>query len=275
MLVNAADGAYSVSQQPAPLVVGGARRSRIVGGWLLLCSVFVFAMVIVGGLTRLTESGLSMVDWAPITGVLPPTNDAEWQALFTRYQASPEYQKVNQHLDLEGFKGIFWLEYIHRVLGRVTGMVVLVPLLVFAARRWLSRRLVLRVVGLFALGGLQGALGWFMVKSGLVDVPRVSPYRLAAHLSLALALYGAVLWSAWDLLLGRAPAAFVPRGARRLLGATTAAAGLTVVWGAFVAGLDAGLVYNTWPLMGDGLVPSGMASLSPGWANALDRKSVV
>src|SRR5215831_8634428 len=158
--------------------------------WLLACCALVFAMVVVGGITRLTHSGLSIV------GALPPLNENDWQEAFRKYQDTPQFRQVNPHMDLAGFKAIFWWEYVHRLLGRLIGAVFLIPLVWFAARGRLSRELTWKLAGIFALGGLQGALGWYMVQSGLVDNPRVSQYRLAAHLALALAIYAAMLWVA-------------------------------------------------------------------------------
>jgi len=173
------------------LVGAGERRQRGIGIWLLVVAVMVAGMVVLGGLTRLTESGLSMVDWRPITGWLPPLTHESWEAAFRAYQAYPEYQKVNAGMSLEEFQGIFWLEYVHRLWGRLIGVVFAVPLVVLLIRRRVDRPLGWKLAGLFVLGGLQGALGWYMVKSGLVDRPDVSQYRLVAHLGFALLIYGA------------------------------------------------------------------------------------
>jgi cytochrome c oxidase assembly protein subunit 15 len=227
----------------------------------------VFAMVVIGGVTRLTQSGLSIVEWQPILGTLPPLGDAAWQAAFAEYQKFPEYQKVNQGMTLDAFKSIFWVEYIHRLWGRLIGLVFAVPLVLFWIRGRLPRALRWPLVGIFALGGLQGALGWYMVKSGLIDRPDVSPYRLTAHLLLALAIYGAVLWVAFDLVAPRGH-----RGPSRSLGRwLLALVVLTIAAGGFVAGLDAGFAFNTFPLMDGKLVPDDYAALSPAWQNVFEN----
>src|SRR5215470_18073612 len=190
-----------------------ARDERAVAIWLLACCALVFAMVVVGGITRLTHSGLSIVEWQPIVGAMPPLNENDWQEAFRKYQDTPQFRQVNPHMDLAGFKSIFWWEYLHRLLGRLVGAAFLLPVVWFAARGRLSRELTWKLAGIFVLGGLQGAMGWYMVRSGLVDDPRVSQYRLAAHLGIALLIYAAMLWIALDLLFPRT--AEVPRGLRR------------------------------------------------------------
>ena len=236
-----------------------APADRGVGWWLVGCAAMVFAMVVIGGIARLTESGLSMVEWRPVLGVLPPFADAEWQRIFEAYRASPQYRDLNAGMTFGDFKTIFWWEYVHRLWGRLIGVVFIVPLVWFALRGRLSGRLGMRLAALFLLGGLQGLLGWYMVQSGLVDEPRVSPLRLAAHLLLALVILSGLLWTAFDLLAARTPAPAdrrLPR-VRALALATLAALTVTVVSGAFVAGTDAGLTYNTFPLMDGDLVPAG------------------
>src|SRR5262245_371031 len=189
------------------------RRPNAVALWLLACCALVFAMVVVGGITRLTHSGLSIVEWQPIVGALPPLDDAAWQESFAKYRETPQFKQVNPDMDLAGFKSIFWWEYVHRLLGRLIGAAFLVPLVWFAARGRITRELKWKLASIFVLGGLQGAMGWYMVQSGLVDNPRVSQYRLAAHLALALAIYAAMLWIALGLLFPRGAAA--PKGLRR------------------------------------------------------------
>jgi len=211
--------------------------------------------VVLGGVTRLTGSGLSMVEWKPLLGWLPPFTEADWQALFDKYRQFPEYQKKNIGMTLAEFEGIFWLEYLHRLLGRLIGVAFLLPFLWFLVRRRIDRRLLPRLVLLLALGGLQGLLGWYMVKSGLVDRPDVSQYRLAAHLGLAVLIYGVMIWLALSLLLAR-PAAAAP-GLRRAALGVAALVLLTLLSGALVAGLDAGFVYNSFPLMDGRLLPAG------------------
>ena len=177
-------------------------HSLILGFWLLGCAAIVYLMIVVGGMTRLTQSGLSMVEWEPIMGIIPPIGEAAWLEVFAKYKTSPEYLKVNAGMSLEAFKGIFYWEYGHRVLGRVIGMIYLLPLLFFLAKGMVPRAWYARLFGLFILGGLQGLMGWYMVKSGLVDVPRVSQYRLTAHLGLALVIFAYMIWFAMDFLRG-------------------------------------------------------------------------
>src|SRR6185369_9194744 len=178
-------------------MTAGDRRQ--VAAWLFVCAAFTFAMVVVGGITRLTESGLSIVEWQPIVGALPPLQQADWEALFAQYRETPQYQKVFSEIGLEGFKSIFWWEYAHRLLGRTIGLVFLLPFSFFLFKKKLSKPLAWKLGGLFVLGGLQGAMGWYMVKSGLVDDPRVSHFRLTAHLGLALLIFGAMQWVAMSL----------------------------------------------------------------------------
>jgi len=246
-----------------------------VAGWLLLCCIMIFAMVILGGVTRLTGSGLSMVEWDPIFGFVPPLGQQEWEAVFAQYRASPEYRKVNLGMDLHGFKSIYWFEFSHRVLGRSIGTVFLIPFLYFIWRGMLPRKWVPRLMGAFVLGGLQGLLGWYMVKSGLVDQPHVSQYRLTAHLGLALLIYCYLLWLLYDLLFpDREPSSVAQRSgkaARWLF----ALAGTTVLSGGFVAGLKAGHAYNTFPKMdGQWLPPAGWM-LQPGWKNLFENIATV
>lgn len=222
-------------------------------------------MVVLGGVTRLTGSGLSMVDWRPLLGWLPPLDHDAWQRVFDLYRQSPQFREVNAQMDVEAFKGIFWLEYFHRLLGRTIGVVFLVPFLAFLATRHIARRDWPKYLGMFALGGLQGALGWYMVASGLVDDPHVSQYRLVAHLTTALLIYGWMLWVALSLLTPRQAARPHPWFARSAW--LTGLVSLTVLSGGFVAGLKAGLVYNTFPKMGEHWIPPGLAALTPAWQN--------
>jgi cytochrome c oxidase assembly protein subunit 15 len=248
---------------------------RQVAGWLLLCCTMIFAMVILGGVTRLTGSGLSMVEWDPIFGILPPLDQQQWEDVFAKYRESPEYREINLGMDLEGFKRIYWFEFSHRLLGRSIGTVFLIPFLYFLARRMLTPKLVPRLAIAFVLGGLQGLLGWYMVKSGLVDVPHVSQYRLTAHLSLAVLIYCYLLWLLLDLLF---PQRAEETGARVLTKAALllfALASLTVVSGGFVAGLKAGFAYNTFPKMGEHWLPPAGWMLQPGWRNLFENIATV
>jgi len=245
------------------------RAARAVAAWLLACAALVFAMVVVGGVTRLTHSGLSIVEWQPIVGTLPPLNDVQWQETFAKYQQTPEYKLVNQGMTLDAFKGIFWWEYVHRLLGRLIGLVFLLPLLWFAFTRRIDRPLALRLAGIFVLGGLQGAMGWYMVKSGLVDDPRVSQFRLTAHLSLAFLIFAAMLWTALGLLFPRRSIAASDDATtlRRLGWWITGIVAYMVVTGGFVAGIRAGKAYNTFPLMNGHVVPPEIFMLDPWWKN--------
>jgi cytochrome c oxidase assembly protein subunit 15 len=242
---------------------------RIVAAWLLLCAAMVFAIVVVGGITRLTRSGLSIVEWQPLIGIVPPLSEAAWHELFAKYQLTPEYKLVNAGMDLDGFKRIFWWEYIHRVIARLIGLVFLLPLLVFQAKRMLDRPLAWKLWGIFVLGALQGAMGWIMVKSGLIDDPKVSPVRLTVHLGLALAIFSAELWIALGLLAPRAARA--PRLAAALPWIVFAMA----LSGGMVAGLRAGYAYNTFPLMNGHVVPPEILLLEPWWKNFLYNMATV
>lgn len=243
--------------------------------WLLICAFLVFAMVVLGGVTRLTNSGLSIVEWKPIMGTLPPLSDQEWQETFAQYQAFPEYQKINRGMSLTEFKSIFWFEYLHRLLGRSIGVAFLFPFFWFWQKKRVPPGLMPKLTFLFVLGGLQGLMGWYMVKSGLVDDPRVSQYRLAAHLALAFLIYAAMIWLALGLLR---PAAGVGReadGLRRAARAVFALISVTVVSGAFVAGLDAGFDYNSFPLMDGRLIPEAYLAHEPAWRNIFENVAAV
>jgi cytochrome c oxidase assembly protein subunit 15 len=250
-------------------LAGARKNDRAVAAWLLVCCALVFAMVVVGGVTRLTHSGLSMVEWQPVTGALPPLDQEQWHEIFLKYQGTPEYRHVNKNMSLAEFKGIFWWEYVHRLLGRLIGVAFLLPFLWFALRGRIARTLVPKLLGIFALGALQGALGWYLVKSGLVDDPRVSQYRLTAHLGIAFLIYAAMLWVALDLLHLRAPAgeSAAPRGLRRFAIAIALLIFVMTLSGGLVAGTRAGLAYNTFPLMDGYLVPPGMLATDPWYLN--------
>jgi cytochrome c oxidase assembly protein subunit 15 len=228
---------------------------RAVARWLLACCAMIFVTVIIGGITRLTESGLSITEWRPISGVLPPLSAADWQREFALYQQVPEFQQLNPDMTLEAFKGIFWWEFIHRLWGRLIGVVFAAGFLALLLRRRIRRSLAPHLVAMFVLGGLQGALGWFMVQSGLSVRTDVSQYRLAAHFLAALAIYSYMYWIALTLLRP-APVDGTARRLRPHLLAIAGALVLTLTFGAFVAGLNGGLVYNSFPLMGGALVPN-------------------
>ena len=240
--------------------------------WLVVMIAMIFAMVMIGGVTRLTQSGLSMVDWRPIMGVVPPLTAAEWEAAFAAYKAYPEYQALNYGMTLGDFKAIFLMEYAHRVWGRLIGIVFILPYLWFMIRGSVRGGLALKLGGLLALGAAQAVMGWIMVKSGLADDPSVSPYRLAAHLALAVVLAAILLW----MVLNRVPAPAPVTGTvrRRVTGALHLAlllAVLTPLSGAFVAGLDAGMTFNTFPLMDGRLIPEGLLALEPVWRNPFEN----
>ncbi|MEI6986422.1 MAG: COX15/CtaA family protein, partial [Rhodospirillaceae bacterium] len=251
--------------------------NRAIGLWLLACCAMVFAIVIIGGVTRLTHSGLSMVEWRPLIGVLPPLTEVEWQRVFGLYQLSPESRLVNHGMSLDEFKGIFWWEWFHRLFAHLIGVVFFVPFMIFWLRGKVSRSLMPRLLGLFVLGGLQGVVGWLMVASGLVDRPAVSHYRLAAHLSTAVLIFTLMLWQALDLLRplscsGNAPGS---RALRRHLVLALALALVTLVWGALVAGLHAGLIYNSFPLMNGSLLPIEAWFYEPVWVNVFENAALV
>lgn len=248
---------------------------RQVAAWLVLCCAMIFVMVILGGVTRLTGSGLSMVEWDPLFGFIPPLNDTEWQEVFAQYRTSPEYQKINVNMDLHGFKSIYWFEFGHRVLGRTIGTVFLLPFLYFLFRGMLNRPLIPRLAFAFVLGGLQGVLGWYMVKSGLVDRPHVSQYRLAAHLGLALVIYAWLLWLLFGLLFPHRQPASALSSTRRFAAGLLLISAITTLSGAFVAGLKAGYAWNTFPKMGDQWLPPSGWSLQPGWRNLFENIATV
>lgn len=251
---------------------------KAISFWLLFTALCVFGIIVLGGLTRLTESGLSIVHWKPVAGTLPPMTVEAWQAEFDAYRTSPQYEKVNFGMTLEEFKGIFWLEYLHRLAGRAIGFIFLLPFLWFAVRRQLTKPLTFKLLGLFVLGGMQGVIGWYMVKSGLIDVPSVSPYRLALHLGTAFILMGGLIWVALDLrreegdVVSTTPLpCWVSKGAAALV----AIIFLQVILGALVAGLDAGLSYNTFPLMDGHWVPNGLYIMEPAWRNHFENVTMV
>ncbi|SMF07117.1 cytochrome c oxidase assembly protein subunit 15 [Tistlia consotensis] len=246
---------------------------RAVAAWLLICCAMIFAMAVIGAITRLTESGLSIMEWDPITGAIPPLSHAEWERLFGLYQETGEYRSLPGGMTLGGFQQIFWWEWIHRLWGRTIGLVYLLPFLWFLWRRKVPAGFAAPLWIGFGLGALQGFMGWFMVESGFSARTDVSQYRLVMHLGLALLIYSYLLWIALSLLRGVTPPA--PRAPRRSLPIFLALLVLTLAAGGFVAGTDAGLTYNTFPLMDGRLVPSGYAALSPWWLNWFETIAAV
>lgn len=252
------------------------RRRRAIAVWLFVICGLVGAMILIGGLTRLTDSGLSITEWRPVTGSIPPLSDADWQSEFAKYKQIPEYQIVNKGMSLDAFKTIYWWEWTHRFLGRLVGVVFFLPFVFFLVKGWVSRPLMWRLLGVFVLGGLQGALGWFMVQSGLADRVDVSQYRLVAHLGLAFIIFASAFWLALSLLKEDALAA--DESQRRHGQWAQGFAGLVffqILLGGFVAGTDAGLTYNTWPLMDGAVVPDGLFQHSPWFVNFFENVTTI
>jgi cytochrome c oxidase assembly protein subunit 15 len=258
----------------APLSAESQDNRRNIAIWLLICCGMVVAMVIIGGITRLTESGLSMTEWRPLVGWIPPLSEAEWQRIFDRYRQTSEYKIQFPDMDLAGFKTIFWWEYIHRVWGRLIGLVFALPLLWFVVRGRIERALIPHLVALLLLGGLQGVIGWWMVVSGFVDRDDVSQYRLTTHLGMAVLILGYLLWVALGLL-SRSDRIAAPAGLRSLSRAVTGIAFVTILSGGLVAGINAGFIHNTWPLMDGGLLPDDFAALTPFWLNLFETHATV
>ena len=251
-----------------------ADRLRPVRIWLYVVAACVLLMVVVGGITRLTESGLSITSWKPISGTIPPLTDADWQAEFDAYKQIPQYQLNNASMTMDGFRAIFFWEFLHRLLGRVLGVIFLAPFLVFLVQRRIPKTLAWPLAGLFVLGGFQGLLGWWMVSSGLTELTSVSQYRLAAHLTAAALLFIALIYVPRSLEPGRPPGIVTPAsiwtGVILLVLII-----IQIAAGAFVAGLDAGMGYNTWPLMDDAIIPSGLGIMQPFWRNLFENALTV
>jgi cytochrome c oxidase assembly protein subunit 15 len=251
-----------------------ARHVRVLRIWLGTIAALIVAMILVGGATRLTDSGLSITEWQPIIGAIPPLNDTHWQEAFEAYKQIPEYTEINRGMSLEAFKAIYWWDWAHRFLGRVIGLVFLLPFIAFWAVGMIPRTYLPKLLGLFVLGGLQGALGWYMVKSGLADRTDVSQYRLAAHFGVAVAIFGYTLW----LIFGLGAARKAPAKS----GATVWVAALVLILvfvqllaGALVAGIDGGLGFNTWPLINGDFIPSGLGEASPWYLNLFENPLTV
>ena len=256
---------------------GTHSHDRAIALWLLVVAMLIFAMVILGGVTRLTGSGLSIVEWSPIMGVIPPLNEQEWQETFDKYKQFPEYQKINRDMSLSEFKGIFVFEYAHRLLGRFIGVAFLIPFLFFYFRKRIRPELIPKLIIMFVLGGLQGLLGWLMVKSGLVDRPNVSQYRLAAHFMAAILIYSYILWTAWTLLYPVPRNGWAPgiHRLRRMVRWQTAIIVLMIISGAFVAGTHAGAIFKTFPDMNGQLLPSGLFDISPILLNVFENPTTI
>lgn len=254
------------------------RNQKIMAIWLFVCCAAIFFMVVLGGVTRLTGSGLSMVEWAPIMGMLPPLSQAEWLDAFQLYKQFPEYKIHNYDMDLDGFKSIYWFEYSHRILGRLIGIIFFFPMLFFFIKGWVSSALKPKLIAMFILGGLQGLLGWYMVKSGLVNDPHVSQYRLTAHLGLALFVYAYILWVGLSLFfqdddgLNKKSILDTLKPYASFL---TIIVFVTALSGGFVAGLKAGQAYNTFPLMNGQLIPDGLFTIAPAWLNLFENVTTV
>ncbi len=249
---------------------------RVVVTWLLVVCVTIFAIVVVGGVTRLTHSGLSMVDWQPIMGVIPPLGQQEWQEAFEAYKQYPEYKQINRHMNLQQFKPIFYWEYAHRQLGRLIGVIFFLPLVIFWLQKRFATSLKRKLFMVLLLGGLQGLMGWYMVMSGLVDLPRVSHYRLAAHLSIALLLLGYIFWIVLDLLNDdRSEGRCVAKALKMSSIAVVALISVQIVYGAFTAGLRAGFGYNTFPLMNEKWIADAVGSMIPFWLNLFESNATV
>ena len=248
-----------------------ARRKKHVIIWLALVCLLVCLMVVVGGVTRLTNSGLSMVEWKPIMGTIPPLTEAEWLDTFNKYKQFPEYKILNRDMNLSEFKFIFFWEYFHRILGRLIGIVFFLPFLYFLSKRYFDKKLTIKLFIGFILGGMQGLMGWYMVKSGLVDVPHVSHYRLAAHLLLAFVIFAYLLWVIFDLIHEDKKKSAKVGGLFIFSLVITLIVAIQVVYGAFVAGRDAGFVYNTFPTMSGRLIADGWLALDPKWLNFFEN----
>ena len=239
--------------------------------WLYGVAGLILAMVLVGGATRLTDSGLSITEWKPLLGAIPPLSDADWREAFAKYQQIPEYQLINKGMSLAAFKAIYWWEWAHRFLGRFIGVAFFVPFAVFWMRGAIPKGLMPKLAGIFLLGGAQGALGWYMVKSGLAERTDVSQYRLAAHLGLAVAIYGAVLWVAFGLGRRKAGDGRVSGGLTVLAALFAGLVFLQIILGGFVAGTDAGMSHNTWPLIDGVIIPDGLGAMQPWYLNLFEN----
>ncbi len=253
--------------QAKPVTSLEFQNDRQIAYWLFFCAAVIFGMILLGGVTRLTNSGLSMVDWKPLMGVIPPMSEADWQHMFSKYKQFPEYQKINAGMSLEAFKSIFMYEYLHRVLGRLIGIIFILPFLFFYFTKRIKAGLTPKLLIMLIGGGCQGLLGWYMVKSGLVDKPDVSQYRLSAHLGAAVLIYSFILWTAFDLVNRRTEQ---PTQLKTFAYSLSGLIFLMILSGGLVAGTKAGYAYPTWPLMGDSFIPAGLYSMTPAWLSAFE-----
>lgn len=251
------------------------QHALVLGYWLLLCAAVVYVMIVVGGVTRLTKSGLSMVEWDPIMGIIPPIGEAAWLDVFAKYKLSPEYIKVNAGMSLDAFKGIFYWEYGHRILGRVIGLIYFVPFVVFLIKGMIPKEWMARLTSILVLIGLQGLMGWYMVKSGLVDVPQVSQYRLTAHFGLAIIILSAMLWFAMDFLRGETKANHASPGYLKSTALVVFIVFIMMLSGGFVAGTKAGYIINTFPTMNGQWLPDGFLGIQPVWLNLFENPIMI
>jgi cytochrome c oxidase assembly protein subunit 15 len=247
-------------------------NDKLIARWLFICAVVIFGMILLGGVTRLTDSGLSMVEWNPLMGIIPPLSQYDWQELFLKYQQFPEYQKINLGMTLGEFKVIFMYEYLHRVLGRLIGLLFFIPFVYFYFTRRISPQLLPKLLLMLFLGGCQGLMGWYMVKSGLIDVPHVSQYRLTAHLGLAIVIYSLIIWTALGLVNKTSAQ---PTGLGKPACILSGLIFLMILSGGLVAGTRAGYAYSTWPLMGDSFIPAGLYAMSPAWLSAFENITTI
>ena len=251
-----------------------AANQRSVAIWLFLCCGAVIVMIVIGGITRLTESGLSMIEWRPLVGMVPPLSVGEWERIFGLYRETPEFQIENPHITLDAFKSIFWWEYIHRLWGRLIGVLFAAGFLWLLLRGRINKSLLPHLAALFILGGAQGVIGWWMVRSGFADRTDVSQYRLVIHLGMAFFILGYMLWLALSLI-ERETTDQVPANARRLAFVMLGVVSVTVLSGGLTAGLDAGLIYNTWPLIDGGIAPHDLFVEAPIWLNFFENAATV
>ena len=271
---TAMPSAATLAANKADIALPG-HKLRALRIWLGVVAALIVAMILVGGATRLTESGLSITEWKPVMGAIPPLTDMDWQAAFEAYQQIPQYTELNRGMSLDQFKTIYWWEWTHRFLGRLIGVVFFIPFVGFWLAGYIPRHLLPWLLGLFALGALQGAVGWYMVMSGLVDRVSVSQYRLTVHFGLALIILGFTLWLLFSLGRERRQTGSPARGVAWVAGIVLALIFLQMLAGALVAGLDAGFGYNTWPLINGAFIPLGLDEAQPWYLNLFENPLAV